>query len=112
MSALRNVVMHALDLVIAPSISASSNHMLIETKLTHAVLASCALALDSQPLSPWGQRIVEATKLGPTVYPIIFAGLVGRLMKSMALWRAERGANLGVRVLICSKTLRSQPYFP
>jgi hypothetical protein len=61
-----------------------------------AVFGVCALQLDGKPLSDYGSHIVNAAKLGPTIFPIIFAAVVGRLMKSLALWRAEKGTNLGV----------------
>ena len=51
--------------------------------------------MDREPLSAFGSHIIEAAKLGPTVFPIVFAAIIGRLMKSVALWRAQHGTNLG-----------------
>ncbi|KAK5946706.1 hypothetical protein PMZ80_000849 [Knufia obscura] len=56
-----------------------------------------ALSVDGRPVSsPRGQTVEQAAKLGPTLFPIVFAAIVGRLMKTYALWRAERGASLGI----------------
>ncbi|ERF73579.1 hypothetical protein EPUS_07513 [Endocarpon pusillum Z07020] len=61
------------------------------------VLAFRALAVDNQPLtSPQGQLVERAAEFGPTLYPIIFAAVCGRLMRTYALWRAEKGEELGI----------------
>jgi hypothetical protein len=70
-----------------------------ELILLLAVFGIGALQLDGKPLSEYGSHIANAAKLGPTIFPIIFAAVVGRLMKFCALWRAENGTNLGVRTL-------------
>jgi len=61
------------------------------------ILSFQALSVDGRPVSSSrGQFIEQAAKLGPTLFPIIFAAVVGRLMRTCALWRAERGASLGI----------------
>lgn len=71
------------------------------------LLAFGALWVDQEPVSSWrGQKIEQVARLAPTLFPIIFAALVGGLMKSYALWCAERGASLGIlEQLIGSQTL-------
>lgn len=60
------------------------------------VLAFQALRLNGMPLGSGGGHIVEqAAKLGSTLFPIVFAAIVGSLMKTYALWCAGRGAELG-----------------
>ena len=66
------------------------------SKLLATVFTACALALDGKPISTFGSHIINAAKLGPSIFPIVFAAIVGRLMRSAALWRGERGTNLGV----------------
>jgi hypothetical protein len=39
------------------------------------VLGACALQLDGQTLSDYGSHIVNAAKLGSTIFPIMFARL-------------------------------------
>lgn len=60
------------------------------------VLAITALRLDGAQRSKFGDDVVEFSKYGATVFPIVFAAVVAPLMKAVALWICERGANLGV----------------
>ena len=43
----------------------------------------------------WKSSLLDISQ-GPTVFPIVFATIVGRSLKSLALFQAERGARLGV----------------
>lgn len=66
--------------------------------LIHSLLA---LSVNNHPVSSsLGQKLEQATKLAPTLFPVIFAAVVGRFMRTYALWRAERGASLGVLELL------------
>ena len=64
-----------------------------------SVLALCALTEDGKTPSDRGRTIMQAERLAPTVLPIVFAAVVGRLTKTYALWQAERGATVDVRLL-------------
>ena len=64
--------------------------------LIFIVLGACALSLDKKPTSKYGSRIREAANVGPSLFPIVFAAVVSRLMRAAALWRAECGTKLGV----------------
>lgn len=44
----------------------------------------------------------KAIKLSPTVFPIIFAAIIGKFFRALGLYGAERGIRLGV-----SKAFRS-----
>jgi hypothetical protein len=46
-----------------------------------------------------GETIIRAARIAPTLFPILFAAVVGRFLKAYALWRAERGAKIGVCAL-------------
>jgi hypothetical protein len=71
--------------------------LLTLTPCLFLVLSFLALSANNQPVSlPRGQIVEQAAKLGPTLFPVIFAAIVGRLMRTYALWRAERGASLGI----------------
>lgn len=59
-------------------------------------LAFQALTVSGKAVTSHGEKVEQASKLGPTVFPIIFAAVMGRLMRTWALWRAERGAPLGL----------------
>lgn len=61
------------------------------------ILSLLAISVNKEPVSSSrGQWVEQAAKLGPTFFPVIFAAVVGRLMRTYALWRAERGASLGI----------------
>lgn len=64
--------------------------------LIFLILGISALALDRKPLSSFGDNIIAGTKIGPTIFPIIFAAVVSRLMRSIAHWKAEKGTQLGM----------------
>lgn len=56
-----------------------------------------AIAVNNQPYKSGNSyRIYEAARVAPTIFPIVFAAVVGRLMRNFALWRAERGERLGL----------------
>lgn len=83
---------------------------IIQTLLPVVFLAFCicALALDRKPPSSFGSNIIAGSKLGPTIFPIIFAAIVGRLMRAIAHWKAETGTRLGLlEQLIGSQNLTS-----
>ena len=66
--------------------------------MVHSLLA---LSVNNHPVSSsLGQKLEQATKLAPTLFPVIFAAVVGRFMRTYALWHAERGASLGVLELL------------
>jgi hypothetical protein len=60
------------------------------------VLAFQALSVDGTPISSHGKTIERAAQLSPTLFPVIFAAAVGRLMRTYALSKAEKGASLGI----------------
>lgn len=59
-------------------------------------LAVVAAGLHGRDMSSLGQKVQEAAKLGPTIYPIVFAAIVTRFLRHLAQWQAEKGQSLGV----------------
>ncbi|KAI9891281.1 MAG: hypothetical protein M1814_002971 [Vezdaea aestivalis] len=69
------------------------------------IVPSCFLALAAAAASlhnvgtkdsgTFGEQVQRATQLGPSIWPIVFAGIIGRSMKNIARFRAERGSTLG-----------------
>ncbi|TGZ77096.1 hypothetical protein EX30DRAFT_366924 [Ascodesmis nigricans] len=59
------------------------------------VLAIITVVLDGKPLSNWGEKVQKALLLVPTVYPILFAGLTSKSLRSYAVDLAARGTTLG-----------------
>jgi len=47
--------------------------------------------LNNKSISDWGEQVVAASRLGPTIFPIMFTLLVGRSMKSLARYLMEKG---------------------
>jgi hypothetical protein len=65
--------------------------------LVFIILAVLSARLHNQPQSKFGDNILEAiTSYGPTIFPYMFAGLIGRFMSALALYRIERGAGVAV----------------
>ncbi|KAI4283305.1 MAG: hypothetical protein L6R38_002251 [Xanthoria sp. 2 TBL-2021] len=61
-----------------------------------AVLGFAVLGLDGNKRSSFGDGIIELGKYGATAFPIIFATIMARLFKAVALWISEKGAKLGL----------------
>jgi hypothetical protein len=55
------------------------------------------LGLNGQPVSTYGETVKAITLLAPTIFPIIYAAILGKLLRRIGLFRAERGTTLGVR---------------
>lgn len=77
-------------------------HWFLFWVLTHFLfpaLACVAIRLDNQPHSLFGQRVVELTRLSPTIYPILFAAIVSRFYKALARWCLEKPGGIGLAAL-------------
>lgn len=61
-------------------------------------LGVVATRLNQQEKSSYGEKVKQAARLGPTVFPIAFAAIVARFNRQLARWQAEKGQCLGVRV--------------
>ncbi|KAL1304280.1 hypothetical protein AAFC00_000690 [Neodothiora populina] len=59
------------------------------------VIAIIVAYLNGKPISPIGNNIERMIPLSPTIFPILFAALMGRFFRTFALYRAERGVYLG-----------------
>ncbi|RBR24327.1 uncharacterized protein FIESC28_02817 [Fusarium coffeatum] len=62
-------------------------------------LALAALRLDHQPISLYGERVVNLTILSPSVYPIVFAAVASRFFKNLARWRLEKRQGIELATL-------------
>ena len=63
-------------------------------------LAIMAATLSHTPVSEFGDRVRRMTLLAPTIFPIIFAAVLGKSLKSIAGWKLEKGEKLGVLELL------------
>ncbi|KAF3022634.1 hypothetical protein E8E14_013960 [Neopestalotiopsis sp. 37M] len=68
------------------------------------VIAIIAIRLDHKPKSDYGETIIMVTQLGPTIFPIVFASIVGHFCRNYSRWRLEKpdGIKLGVLEQIAS----------
>ncbi|KAH6643779.1 hypothetical protein C7974DRAFT_5317 [Boeremia exigua] len=50
------------------------------------------------------ERLQSAAKYGPTVFPILFATILGRATHAILLWRLEKGERMGILDTLASST--------
>lgn len=76
------------------------------------VLTVLMIRLDDQPISSHGTSVFEAMGLASTLWPIAFAAVLGSLARAIALYKAEKGTNLGVRIslLLFIQLCAQSPY--
>lgn len=71
------------------------------------VLAISIISLKDKPESPWATKVVEATRIAPSLWPVLFAVILGNAIKCYARWRAENGIALGVCMEHCRYHFRT-----
>lgn len=71
------------------------------------VITVLAWRLSGSEISDYGDNVMDALLLAPTIFPILYAAIVGKFMRSCALQYAERGATLGVSTPIYIPTHRT-----
>ncbi|OAG12118.1 uncharacterized protein CC84DRAFT_1079243 [Paraphaeosphaeria sporulosa] len=78
------------------------------SSLMFVALALIAARIDGKEVSQYGQHLQQVLLLSPTIFPVIFAALMGRCFKYLGLNLAERGTTLGrLEQLIGSTSLFS-----
>ncbi|KAF6840321.1 hypothetical protein CMUS01_03975 [Colletotrichum musicola] len=84
--------------------------VLTVSPLFFIVLAILAARLDGSPVanSKYGDKVVEITRLGPTIYPILFAMVAARFYKNAARYRLERPG--GMRMSSLEQVFGSQSF--
>jgi hypothetical protein len=66
------------------------------------ILAGLASQLNGRPVTEYGEAIKQWTLLSPTLFPIVFAAVMGRSLHSIARYRLERGSQLRVSCSLSS----------
>lgn len=75
---------------------------------TRTVLGTFIASLAGKPESEWTIRVVQASKIAPSIWPVVFSGILGNAVRALADWRVERGASLlGLEQLLGSLTVRN-----
>lgn len=78
-------------------ISVALDVVLLIFALLFLALALGALAVSGRRIGDEsGGLIEEATKLGPTVFPIVFSALIGRALKTIGRFKSETGIEISV----------------
>jgi hypothetical protein len=73
---------------------------LVLAALLFLALAILALRFADEPAdSRLAVALEAAMKLSPTIYPILFAALLGRTLRSIGRWRVERGTRVIVSII-------------
>ncbi|KAK7572635.1 hypothetical protein V3481_017826 [Fusarium oxysporum f. sp. vasinfectum] len=73
--------------------------LLTFTPLCFITLAITAIRLDNQPHSDSGKTVLQLTVLSPSLYPILFAALVGRFYRVFGRWCLESRGGVSLPVL-------------
>ncbi|KZM20786.1 hypothetical protein ST47_g8099 [Ascochyta rabiei] len=71
------------------------------------VIASLSLSLDGKPISSFGQNIKAITLLSPTIFPIVYAAILGKVLRRIGLFKAERSSTIGT----LEQLIGSQSFF-
>ena len=58
------------------------------------ILGGFVAKLRGQIESEWSKQVVQATRIAPSIWPILFSGILGNAIRQFANWRAERGIHL------------------
>ncbi|EUC45065.1 hypothetical protein COCMIDRAFT_96576 [Bipolaris oryzae ATCC 44560] len=69
--------------------------ILASTPIMFISLALIAARLDGTEISDYGSGLKEALLISPTIFPLLFAALMGRFFRHLGLWLAQRGTTLG-----------------
>jgi len=66
---------------------------MLTSRLAIVVIAA---QVSGRPRSPEKDLLLQLLRLTPSIFPIVFAALMGTLLRTCALYRAEQGEVLGV----------------
>ncbi|KAK3614516.1 hypothetical protein LTR56_027204 [Elasticomyces elasticus] len=79
------------------------------TSLYFLIFTGLAFALCGTPVTDsTAAALLSAARFGPTIFPIMFAAIVGRALKATAAFKLERGASVGsLEYLLGNRTVFS-----
>jgi hypothetical protein len=58
------------------------------------VLGAFVASLQGKFESKWSNQVVQVTKIAPSVWPVVFSGILGNAIRALADWKVERGIPL------------------
>lgn len=65
--------------------------------ISFIVLAITAKYLEGHEVSNYGERIKDWSMLAPSIFPLVFAAVIGQSLRSIARYKVEKGWKLKVR---------------
>jgi hypothetical protein len=68
----------------------------------HTALGTLVIILRDDIESQWGNQVLEAVKVSPTLWPLVFAAVIGSRLRASAHKKAQHGTTLGVNKIICN----------
>jgi hypothetical protein len=71
-------------------------------------LGIAVIKLKGQEESGWSEKVISATRIAPSLFPILFSAVLGNALKVWAHFKVERGASVGaLEQLLGSQTVAS-----
>lgn len=61
------------------------------------ILGAFVAKLKDQNETEWSKTVIQATRVAPSIWPILFSGVLGNAVRRFANWRVEHGIQLLVR---------------
>jgi hypothetical protein len=61
------------------------------------VFGAFVASLEEKPESSLSAKVIQATQIAPSLWPILFSGVLGNIIRVIADWRAESGIPLMVQ---------------
>ncbi|QPC76121.1 hypothetical protein HYE68_006873 [Fusarium pseudograminearum] len=81
---------------------------LLVIPIVYAILLAAMVYLHGKTQSSFGDAVLEILSVASTLWPILFAAVLGPVLKTVALFQAERGSTLGsLEFLLTSQTTAS-----
>ncbi|XPS76255.1 hypothetical protein M3J09_008309 [Ascochyta lentis] len=88
------------------TLSRGAFHQWIST-LFFLIVAILCLCLNNQPISSYGENIKAITLLSPTLFPIVCAAVLGKVLRRIGLFKVERSSTIGT----LEQLIGSQSFF-
>ena len=70
----------------------------VSSLIAVSVVAIICLKLNNQKVTLSGDKIKAITLLAPTIFPIVYAAILGKFLRRLGHFVAERGTTLGVLI--------------
>lgn len=65
----------------------------------NVALGACLTSLECETESKLSVRVLQASKVAPSVWPVVFSGVLGSAVRAFADYKVERGVSLMVQII-------------